>query len=60
MLSGSDLVKIAAVICLTAICITALNKGIDSALVGMVAGAIGGIVGYSVKRASKNYKRERE
>ncbi|MEM2352550.1 MAG: hypothetical protein QXT26_09100 [Thermoproteota archaeon] len=48
-----DLIKITAIICLTAICITALIHGIDSALVGTVAAIIGGIAGYSMKKARK-------
>ena len=60
MLSGSDLVKITAIICLAIICITALNKGIDSALVSAVSAIVGGIAGYSMKRVSKSFKRERE
>jgi hypothetical protein len=43
-------VKITAIVCLTAIVITALLHGIDSALVGTVAAIIGGVAGYSVGR----------
>ncbi|MEM1829877.1 MAG: hypothetical protein QXV79_04490 [Thermofilaceae archaeon] len=46
-----DLVRVVAIICLTAICCTALMKGIDSALVSAISAVIGGIVGYAVKRA---------
>jgi preprotein translocase subunit SecE len=43
-------VKITAIVCLTAIVITALLHGIDSALVGTVSAIIGGVAGYSVGR----------
>ncbi|MEM4570940.1 MAG: hypothetical protein QXE66_06500 [Desulfurococcaceae archaeon] len=36
---------------MTAICCTALIKGIDSALVSAISAVIGGIVGYSVRKA---------
>ncbi|MEM4473943.1 MAG: hypothetical protein QXY75_03050 [Candidatus Bathyarchaeia archaeon] len=48
-----DLVKITAIMCLTAICITALTYKIDSALVGTIAAIIGGIAGYSIRKARK-------
>ncbi len=47
---GDNHVKIVAITCLTVICICALWKGIDSVLVGSVAGIIGGIAGYAVGR----------
>jgi hypothetical protein len=47
----STLVKIVAIISLTAICITALVHGIDSVLVGTVSAIIGGIAGYEVGRS---------
>lgn len=46
-----DWVKVTAIVCLTVICVTALLKGIDSAVVGAVSGIIGGIVGYEVGKA---------
>jgi len=46
-----DWVKVTAIVCLTVICVTALLKGIDSAVVGAVSGVIGGIVGYEVGKA---------
>jgi len=39
-------VVIAGVVCLTAICISALWKSIDTTLVATVAGIIGTIIGY--------------
>ncbi len=47
---GDNHVKITAIICLTIICGCALMKGIDSVLVGSIAGIIGGIAGYAVGR----------
>jgi membrane protein YqaA with SNARE-associated domain len=44
-------VKIAAIVCLTAIVISALFKGIDSALIGTVAAIIGGVAGYTIGKA---------
>ncbi|MEM4469198.1 MAG: hypothetical protein QXS32_09050 [Candidatus Nezhaarchaeales archaeon] len=46
-----DLTRIIAIICLTAICCTALMRGIDSALVSAISAVIGGIVGYTVGKA---------
>jgi len=48
-----DWVKVTAIVCLTVICITALIKGIDSAVIGAVSGIIGWIVGYEVGKARK-------
>jgi hypothetical protein len=39
-------VKVTAIVCLTVICATALVKGIDSTLVGVVSSIIGVIAGY--------------
>jgi hypothetical protein len=46
LIDGSTLVKLAAIVSLTVICVTALLHGIDSALVGTVSAIIGGIAGY--------------
>jgi len=45
-------VKIVAVVCLTALGLTALHKGIDSGLLTSISAIIGGIAGYQfgVKR----------
>mgnify|MGYP000156111918 FL=1 len=41
-------VKVVAVICLTALGLTALYKGIDSGLLTSISAIIGGIAGYQV------------
>jgi hypothetical protein len=46
MISETGLIKITAIISLTAIVIVALIHGIDSVLVGTVSAIIGGIAGY--------------
>jgi outer membrane lipoprotein SlyB len=46
----STVVKVVAIISLTAICITALARGIDSVLVGTVSAIIGGIAGYEIRK----------
>ncbi|MEM4975716.1 MAG: hypothetical protein QXT64_00150 [Desulfurococcaceae archaeon] len=48
-----DSTKIVAVICLTAICIAALLKGIDSVLASAISASIGAIAGYSAKKLKK-------
>lgn len=53
MIVGTDIVKITAIISLTAICITALQHGIDSTLTATVSAIIGGIAGYEVGRKKK-------
>jgi len=42
-------VKEVAIVSLAAICVVALWKGIDSALVGAVAAIVGGIAGYEIR-----------
>ena len=46
LINGSTLVKLAAIVSLTIICVTALLHGVDSVLVGTVSAIIGGIAGY--------------
>ncbi len=46
-------VKVVAVICLTALGLTAVYKGIDSGLLTSISAIIGGIAGYSVKLKRK-------
>ena len=48
MVKDTTLIRITAIVCLTAICGIALLKGIDSALVGTVSAIIGGIAGYTI------------
>lgn len=55
-----DLTKMVAVVCLTTICCVALMKGIDSALVSAISAVIGGIVGYSVRKAKQNVEEKVE
>jgi hypothetical protein len=43
-------VKLGAMLCLTAIAIAALSKGIDSVLLSTISAVIGGIAGYKVSR----------
>jgi hypothetical protein len=50
MISETGLIKITAIISLTAIVIVALIHGIDSVLVGTVSAIIGGIAGYEFGR----------
>jgi hypothetical protein len=51
-MEDTTLVKLTAIVCLTAIVITALLHGIDSALVGTIGAIIGGLAGYTVGKAS--------
>ena len=53
MVEDSTVIKITAIVCLTAICVVALIKSIDSALVSAVSAIIGGLAGYTVKRLRK-------
>jgi outer membrane lipoprotein SlyB len=46
----STVVKVVAIVSLTAICVVALLRGIDSALVATVSAIIGGIAGYEIRR----------
>jgi len=43
-------IKEIAIVSLAAVCVMALYKGIDSALVGAVAAIIGGIAGYEIRK----------
>jgi outer membrane lipoprotein SlyB len=52
----STLVKVVAIISLTAICITALTRGIDSVLVGTVSAIIGGIAGYEIRKNEHRFR----
>ena len=52
----STLVKVVAIVSLTAICITALMHGIDSVLVGTVSAIIGGIAGYEFRRSEDKFR----
>jgi len=47
--SWEHLVDIVAIVTLGAVCIAALQHGIDTALVGAVCAIIGGIAGYVFK-----------
>ncbi len=46
---SSTAVKIVAILCLTIICITALNHGIDSAITSTISAIIGGVAGYELR-----------
>ena len=46
----SERVKLTAIVCLTAIVVVCLLRGIDHAIVATVAAIIGGIAGYEVKK----------
>jgi hypothetical protein len=48
MKSDSAKVKMCAMLCLTAIAITALSHGIDSVLLSTISAVIGGIAGYKI------------
>ena len=50
LINGSTLVKLAAIVSLTVISVTALLHGIDSVLVGTVSAIIGGIAGYEFRK----------
>jgi hypothetical protein len=52
----STLVKVVAIISLTAICIVALTRGIDSVLVATVSAIIGGIAGYEFRRNEDKFR----
>jgi hypothetical protein len=58
MVCDESIVKISAIIGLTAICIVALSRGIDSVLTASISAIIGGIAGYEigVNREKKNGK----
>ena len=56
VIDGSTIVKIAAIISLTIICVTALLHGVDSGLASTISAVIGGIAGYEIGR----YRREKE
>jgi uncharacterized membrane protein required for colicin V production len=58
-LNGSTIVKLAAIISLTIICVVAVLHGIDSVLIGTVSAIIGGIAGYEFRKAVVE-KQERE
>jgi len=49
-MEDSTIIKLVAIICLTGMMISALFKGIDSALLGTISAIIGGIAGYEVGR----------
>jgi len=51
--SWGHLVDIVAIVVLGAICIAALEHGVDTVLVGAVCTIIGGIAGYVYKAARK-------
>ncbi|MEM2262119.1 MAG: hypothetical protein QXM79_07240 [Zestosphaera sp.] len=53
MISGTDLVKITAILNLTIICLVALMHGIDSGLTATISAVIGGVAGYEVGRKKK-------
>jgi len=42
------LIKIAAIVSLTVICVVSTLRGIDSVIIGTVSAIIGGIAGYEV------------
>jgi hypothetical protein len=52
----STLVKVVAIISLTAICVVALLHGIDSVLVAAVSAIIGGIAGYEFRRNEDKFR----
>jgi hypothetical protein len=56
VMEESTLVKVVAIVSLTAICITALTRGIDSVLVGTVSAIIGGIAGYEIRRNEHKFR----
>lgn len=49
-MSDRTVVKVAAIVSLTVICVSAIMHGVDSALVGAISAIIGGIAGYTVGR----------
>jgi membrane protein YqaA with SNARE-associated domain len=48
MVSDETIVKVSAIIGLTAICVVALSHGIDSVLTASISAIIGGIAGYTI------------
>ena len=52
-MKDSTLIKIVSICSLTAICISALFKGIDSTLTGTICAIIGGIAGYEFGKRGK-------
>jgi len=58
MVSDESIVKISAIIGLTAICVVALAHGIDSVLTASISAIMGGIAGYEIgiNREKKNSK----
>jgi hypothetical protein len=50
MREESAKVKLGAMLCLTAIAVAALSKGIDSVLLSTISAVIGGIAGYKISR----------
>jgi len=50
------IVKITAIVALTAICTIAVLHGIDSALIGAVSAIIGGIAGYEFHKTTDRIK----
>jgi len=60
----STVVKVVAIVSLATICVVALLRGIDSALVATVSAIIGGIAGYEFRKNEDRFRwlvrRERE
>jgi hypothetical protein len=50
------IVKVTAIVALTAICTVAVMHGIDSALVGAISAIIGGIAGYEFRKTVDRIK----
>lgn len=48
-MKDETIIKLVAMICLTAVVLGALAMGVDSALVAAVAAIVGGIAGYEIK-----------
>lgn len=57
-MEDSVLLRAVAIVCLTAICIAALANGIDSTLISVVSGIIGGIAGYGARKASEKSSKQ--
>jgi len=55
-MNDETIIKITAIVSLTAICIVSLTHGINSALTATVSAIIGGIAGYEIRGAVNTHK----